>query len=71
MKVSEEQYDKYGQILEQFLEDILAEDTKGNILWFKAKRFKNLPELKTQLKQQKNIIQDNLLLCALNTGSLL
>lgn len=46
MKVSEEQYDKYGQILQQFLEDIFTEDTKGNILWFKAKRFKNLLELK-------------------------
>ncbi|XP_048346477.1 appetite-regulating hormone [Sphaerodactylus townsendi] len=30
MKVSEEQYDKYGQLLEKFLEDMLTEDTKEN-----------------------------------------
>ncbi|XP_060094264.1 appetite-regulating hormone [Heteronotia binoei] len=30
MKVSEEQYDKYGQILDQFLEDVLTEDSKEN-----------------------------------------
>ncbi|XP_054834625.1 appetite-regulating hormone [Eublepharis macularius] len=28
MKISEEQYDKYGQIMEKLLEDILTEDTK-------------------------------------------
>ncbi|XP_015280714.1 PREDICTED: appetite-regulating hormone-like [Gekko japonicus] len=32
IKVSEEQYGKYGQILEQFLEDILTEDTKVFVL---------------------------------------
>ncbi|XP_066469079.1 appetite-regulating hormone [Tiliqua scincoides] len=30
MRISEEQYKDYGQILEQFLEDILAEDNKEN-----------------------------------------
>ncbi|XP_077181402.1 appetite-regulating hormone [Paroedura picta] len=30
MEVSEEQYNKYGQILEQFLEDIHTEDIKEN-----------------------------------------
>ncbi|KAJ6634563.1 hypothetical protein lerEdw1_013957, partial [Lerista edwardsae] len=30
MKISEEQYKDYGQILEQFLEDIFAEDNKEN-----------------------------------------
>nr|XP_056702805.1 appetite-regulating hormone [Euleptes europaea] len=47
MKVSE-QYDKYGQLLEKFLEDILTEDTKDHIN--SSRQGKGSQRQKTQLK---------------------
>lgn len=35
MKISEEQYKDYGQILEQFLEYMFAEDNKGMFSLFR------------------------------------
>ncbi|XP_065263505.1 appetite-regulating hormone [Emys orbicularis] len=37
VKITEDQYQKYGQVLEKILEDILAEDTKETQNWHELK----------------------------------
>ncbi|KAH1167946.1 hypothetical protein KIL84_003429 [Mauremys mutica] len=37
VKITEEQYQEYGQVLEKILEDILAEDTKETQNWHELK----------------------------------